>query len=245
MFGLGLGASPDYNTFLVLTAFVGFGVGGNIPIDTSITLEYIPQNKRFLLACLSVFQPLGVVLCSAIAFGFIPVYSCSPNWSEEGALPSCNNAGPGEECCSKADNMGWRYLLYTLGAVTLFIFILRYFVFNFKETPKFLITRGRDSEAIEVIQHMARFNQRECMLTMEAFEFLQSEHDSVASDSTGDSSRPVLGSGSKQRDKSWKEKASLDLAKYKMLFDGVQMTRLTILTWLTYIMDFWGFTVAG
>lgn len=42
-FGLGLGASNDYNTFLVLTAFVGFGIGGNIPIDTTITLEFIPQ----------------------------------------------------------------------------------------------------------------------------------------------------------------------------------------------------------
>ena len=43
IFGLCLGASNNYNTFLVLTAFVGFGVGGNIPIDTTITLEFIPQ----------------------------------------------------------------------------------------------------------------------------------------------------------------------------------------------------------
>lgn len=43
VFGLCLGASNNYNTFLVLTAFVGFGVGGNIPIDTTIVLEFIPQ----------------------------------------------------------------------------------------------------------------------------------------------------------------------------------------------------------
>lgn len=43
IFGICLGASNNYNTFLVLTAFVGFGVGGNIPIDTTITLEFIPQ----------------------------------------------------------------------------------------------------------------------------------------------------------------------------------------------------------
>ncbi|KAJ4163130.1 hypothetical protein NW754_014553 [Fusarium falciforme] len=43
VFGLCLGASNSYNTFLVLTAFVGVGVGGNIPIDTTITLEFIPQ----------------------------------------------------------------------------------------------------------------------------------------------------------------------------------------------------------
>ena len=45
-FGLGLGASDNYTTFLVLTAFVGFGVGGNIPIDTTIMLEFIPQVCR-------------------------------------------------------------------------------------------------------------------------------------------------------------------------------------------------------
>lgn len=45
VFGLCLGASDSYNTFLVLTAFVGFGVGGNIPIDTTITLEFIPQVR--------------------------------------------------------------------------------------------------------------------------------------------------------------------------------------------------------
>lgn len=48
IFGLCLGASNNYNTFLVLTAFVGFGVGGNIPIDTTITLEFIPQVCHLL-----------------------------------------------------------------------------------------------------------------------------------------------------------------------------------------------------
>lgn len=43
IFGLCLGAPSNYNGILVLTAFVGFGVGGNIPIDTTITLEFLPQ----------------------------------------------------------------------------------------------------------------------------------------------------------------------------------------------------------
>ncbi|KAG9254434.1 major facilitator superfamily domain-containing protein [Emericellopsis atlantica] len=245
IFGLCLGASPNYLTFLVLTAFVGFGVGGNIPIDTSITLEFIPQNKRFLLACLSVFQPLGVVVCSAIAFGFIPVYSCSPNFSEKGALKSCKNVAEGVECCSRDNNMGWRYLLFTLGAVTVFIFFLRYFVFHFRETPKFLIFKGKDAEAIQVLEHMAKTNKRECRLSLEVFEAMQSEHDSINSASTDSSSHPVLGGGAKQLHSNWKKKSVLELDRYKMLFDGFQMSRLTILVWLTYIMDFWGFTVAG
>ncbi|GKU05895.1 unnamed protein product [Fusarium langsethiae] len=242
IFGICLGASNNYNTFLVLTAFVGFGVGGNIPIDTTITLEFIPQNKRFLLACLSVFQPIGVVICSAIAFGFIPVYACSPNFSEPDALISCNNVSSGERCCSRGDNMGWRYLLFTIGGITLFIFILRFFVFNFHETPKYLVYRGRDEEAINTLQHMADINKKECGLTLDMFDSLQGEESSLGS---GDSETPALGAGKKQLNLKWSKKAKLELYRYKMLFSSAKVTRLTILVWLTYIMDYWGFTVAG
>lgn len=112
IFGLCLGAPDNYNTILVLTALTGFGVGGNIPIDTTITLEFTPESKRYLLPLLSIFQPLGVVTCSVMAYGFIPVHSCSPNFSEAGPLPSCKNADVDVACCKKEDNAGWRYLLY-------------------------------------------------------------------------------------------------------------------------------------
>ncbi|KAJ4015473.1 hypothetical protein NW752_006935 [Fusarium irregulare] len=241
IFGLCLGASNNYNTFLVLTAFVGFGVGGNIPIDTTITLEFIPQNKRFLLACLSIFQPIGVVICSAIAFGFIPVYACSPNFSEPNPLISCNNASAGQNCCSKGDNMGWRYLLFTIGGITLLVFILRFFIFNFRETPKYLVYRGRDDEAINTLQHMAEVNKTECGLTIDMFESLTADDSSVS----GDSATPALGAGKKQLNLKWSKKVKLEMQRYKMLFSSPTMTRLTILVWLTYIMDYWGFTVAG
>lgn len=194
-----------------------------------------------MLSVLSIFQPIGVVICSAIAFGFIPKYSCSPNFSEASPLPSCDKASSETPCCSKSQNMGWRYLLYTLGAITLFIFFLRYVVFTFRETPKFLVYKGQDEKAIKTLRHMAKINGTQCHLTMDAFEVLQSEYGSTDSFS---SSRSTLGE-SKDAISTWTEKAAKELDRYRMLFDGFQMTRLTILTWLTYIMDFWGFTVAG
>ncbi|KAM5359825.1 hypothetical protein ACJZ2D_014167 [Fusarium nematophilum] len=222
VFGLCLGASNNYTTFLVLTAFVGVGVGGNIPMDTTITLEFIPQNKRLLLACLSIFQPIGVVICSAIAFGLIPIYSCSPDFSEPNPLPSCSNVEPGTSCCSRSSNMGWRYLLFTLGAITLFIFFLRFFVFKFRETPKFLISRGRDAEAIQTLQHMAMINKTQCRLTMEILESPDSEKGSVSSDM---STTPALSGDPKRLDTTWAEKAWRKLSCYKMLFNGFQMTQ--------------------
>jgi hypothetical protein len=138
--------------------------------------------------------------------------------------------------------MGWRYLLFTLGGITLLVFCLRYVVFTFRETPKFLVYKGQDEKAIETLRHMAKVNNTECHLTIESFEILRGEDPSEDSVS---SSRYALGGGSKQINVNWTEKAQAELSRYKMLFDGIQMTRLTILTWLTYIFDFWGFTVAG
>ncbi|KAL1587060.1 hypothetical protein WHR41_04021 [Cladosporium halotolerans] len=243
-FGLGLGGCSTYTAFLVVTAFNGFGIGGNIPIDTTICLEFIPQNKRFMLALLSIFQPIGVTICCAIAYGFIPRYSCDPDFTVTNpdgsfALQSCNITPPGEPCCSRSDNMGWRYLMFTLGAITLFIFFLRFVIFNFKESPKFLVYRGQDQKAIEVLQHVAKVNKRECGITLQDFEALTAEDDSTKS------ATHLIGSGNKQRDLPFMAKVKIEFVRYGMLFKGWQITRLTLLVWLIYICDFWGFTLAG
>ncbi|KAI0205497.1 membrane transporter [Astrocystis sublimbata] len=240
-FGLGLGASANYTTFLVLTVFVGFGIGGNVPIDTCVALEFIPQNKRFLLALLSLFQPLGVVICSAIAFGFIPTQSCSPNFSEPNSLPSCFKPGlePGAPCCSRESNMGWRYFLFTLGGITLGVLLLRTIFFTLKESPKFLLAKGRDAEAVEVVQYVAKKNGHACSLTLEDLKRLTDEDDFV-NEPSAIRTRDV-----KQIAKTGTKKTFHALERYKTLFSSFQIARLTILVWLTYIFDFWGFTVAG
>jgi MFS family permease len=240
VFGTCIGTPSTYNAILALTALTGFGVGGNIPIDTTITLEATPQNKRYLLPLLSIFQPIGVVICSILAYGYIPNWSCSPNFSEgDRALPACVAVALSEACCLREDNMGWRYLLFTLGGITILVFVLRSVLFDFQESPKFLIYRGKDAEAVTVLHTIARYNKTTCTLTLEDLEAL--EH-------TFDSSRgtePMLGGGAKQLKSTWTEKLKLEGDRFKILFSSPQMTRLTLLVWLTYICDYWGFTVAG
>jgi MFS family permease len=238
-FGLCIGAPSTYSAILVLTAFTGFGVGGNIPIDTTITLEFTPQSKRYLLPLLSIFQPLGVVICSAIAYGFIPNYSCSPNFSESNPLPSCHLVAAGEACCTKNSNMGWRYLLFTLGGITLVIFFLRFVIFDFQESPKFLLYRGNDEKAVQVLHNVAKYNKRTCTLTLEKLEAVERDFDSIHSN------EPMLGGGAKLLKTTWLQKLKLEGDRFKILFSNFQMTRLTLLVWLTYICDYWGFTVAG
>lgn len=129
--------------------------------------------------------------------------------------------------------------MFTLGAITLFIFFLRFVVFRFKESPKFLVYRGKDEKAIEVLQYIARFNKRESAITLQSFEALVGEDSSIGSGAE------LLGTGAKQQQISTKEKLKVELYRYGLLFKGWQMTRLTLLIWLTYICDYWAFTLAG
>jgi MFS family permease len=73
------------------------------------------------------------------------------------------------DVCLKEDNAGWRYTLYTLGATVLVLAAVRFFVFDFPESPYFLLSRGRDAEAVKVVQEIARRSKRSCNLTVECF----------------------------------------------------------------------------
>lgn len=192
---------------------------------------------------LSIFQPIGVVLCSAIAFGFIPTMSCSPNFSEANPLPSCITASDGEPCCGRSNNMGWRYLLFTLGAITLAVFFVRFVLFNFRESPKFLIYNGQDAEAVRVVQHIAKTNGRMCELRVEDFEALSGG--ATGSDNSYRTETMTGGINTFKRVRPSRIKFRAGFERYGLLFSNFTMARLTVLVWLTYIMDFWGFTVAG
>ena len=159
--------------------------------------------------------------------------------------------------------MGWRYTLLCIGAICIFIFFLRFVVFRFQESPKFLLYRGRDTKAVEVLHKIAKFNGRESTVTLEVFEALNDEATSTAS---GDSDRPMLGASTKRLKEKWSSRLSTELQRYKILFSTFTMARLTLLVWITYVrchpplypfqpmftkslslqaFDYWGFSIAG
>ena len=59
--------------------------------------------------------------------------------------------------------------MFTLGGLTLLLWFIRFFVFKFHESPRYLIGRGRDEEAVEVIHEIAKFNGKadRCTITVE------------------------------------------------------------------------------
>lgn len=130
--------------------------------------------------------------------------------------------------------------MFTLGGVTLAVFFVRFVIFTFQESPKFLVYRGRDEEAIKVLEHIAKVNKRSCGITLEDFESLATTPRSSIHSGTD-----MLDGHRKGATTTLLQKFKAEMLRYGLLFNGWQMTRLTLLVWLTYMMDFWGFTLAG
>ncbi|PWN26103.1 MFS general substrate transporter [Jaminaea rosea] len=311
IFGVASGAGPSFTGLRILVAFVGFGVGGNIPIDCTITLEFLPTGRHYLLALLSVFQPIGTLAASGIAYGFVPRYSCGGGSAE---LMADQLAA-----CTRSENAGWRYTLYTIGAITLFVFFVRFLVFKFRESPAYLINRGHDAEALQVLYEIAKVNKVERpRLDMDDFREIEQRcmeiqtgrssdsdmasrlsgltHDTAAdkpmltgtaeaSDANADSdadkaaqaakrAAPPSGGASgtaggrrvsprvsakpapsdekiEEDETAWQTvsrtlgEMGAQLRGIHILFRDRVMARITILMWLTYMADFFGFTIAG
>ncbi|CAG7919289.1 unnamed protein product [Penicillium olsonii] len=149
-FGLASGGGPSWIGTCALFSCLGLGVGGNLPVDGALFLEFLPFISGNMLTMLSVWWPIGQLIGSLLAWAYIPNYSCS-----------------GYEGCTKEKNMGWRYLVLTLGAITFVMFILRFFFFHLYESPKFLLSRGRQEEAVASVHGIAYKNGAKTWLTNE------------------------------------------------------------------------------
>ena len=171
----------------LLTCIHLYLISGNIPVDCAVFLgnaalpiingltmytppDFVPGSHQYLLSILSTWwcfgQLLGnlVGLCSylyrflelitnKIAWPLITNYSCTSTTD-----------------CNLSSNMGWRYLLFCLGGLSLLLWSLRFFVFSFLESPRFLSGIGKDAEAVDVICELARCNGRPCPLTVKELE---------------------------------------------------------------------------
>ncbi|KAJ2455848.1 hypothetical protein EV183_000464 [Coemansia sp. RSA 2336] len=141
-FGLLASAAPSFPLLCVCLFGLGSGVGGNMPVDGAIFLEFVPREKRHLLTMLSVFFSAGSVLTSAVALALLPPFSCP-------------DQGP---CNVGKQNNGWRYLLVTVSLLTIVMVVLRNGWFRLYETPKFLLQNRGRSDVVVVLKKIATFN---------------------------------------------------------------------------------------
>ena len=120
--------------------------------------------------------------------------------------------------------MGWRYMFFTLGAITLGLFVLRFFIFPFYESPKFLLTKGSDQKAVDIVRKIAAFNKRPCDLTVESLCKLAIDE-------------PSSHQASEQ---TWRQRIYAEIVRYKILFANWRVARVAILVWVTWMFNYLG-----
>ncbi|MCJ1403548.1 hypothetical protein MMC11_006771 [Xylographa trunciseda] len=148
VFTIAAGAAPTYNSLAFFIALSAFGGGGNLILDTTVFLEFLPSSKQWLLTLLACWWGIGQMVAGLIAWPFMSDYSC-----------------PATGLCNDSNNMGWRYLMYTCGALVFLMSIARVTVIRLKETPKYCLGQNEDDKVAETLQWMATKYNRPCSLT--------------------------------------------------------------------------------
>lgn len=149
------GAMPNWPSLGLFIALLGAGGGGNLVMDTTVFLEYLPGPKQWMLTFLACWWGVGQAVAGFIAWGFM--------------VPEKWNC-PDVENCTRSNNMGWRYVMFTGGALVLVMSLLRVTVVRLKETPKYCLGAGQDAELVETLHMIANKYNRPCSLTLEQLE---------------------------------------------------------------------------
>lgn len=71
IFAITAGAAPNYAAWATLVAISAFGSGGNLVLDTTVFLEYLPSNKQWLLTLLAGWWGVGQTAAGLIAWPFM------------------------------------------------------------------------------------------------------------------------------------------------------------------------------
>lgn len=116
--------------------------------------------------------------------------------------------------------------------------LIRILVFKIPESPKYLISKGRDAEAVEAVNYVARYNGKEPTLTLEMLQAIDVQTGGQISTTVHDTEAGPSKSGSglsytqiiRQSFQDYKS------SNVKQLFAGRKMaqhTSVTFLIWLT------------
>ncbi len=150
VFGLIAAGAPNFAAIGVFAALWSVGVGGNLPVDSAIFLEFLPGTHQYLLTVLSVFWAFAQLLATLIAWPLLGYHTCQQKAAT----------------CSRSQNFGWRYFMIAMGLVAMVMFILRFFCFTLYESPKYLMGRGKDQHAVNVVHEVAKRNGKTSNLTL-------------------------------------------------------------------------------
>ncbi|GAA5825942.1 hypothetical protein JCM11251_000062 [Rhodosporidiobolus azoricus] len=145
-FGILSAFAPSFGWLCFALFLLGTGVGGSMPTDGTLFLENLPKTSHYLLTGLSVFFSLGAIFTSILGLVILPRFSCTPMQEEAGL------------CAVEKDNTGWRYMLFSLGIVSIIMFLSRVLFFRLQESAKFLVAANNPSAAVIALRRISKVN---------------------------------------------------------------------------------------
>ncbi|KAF5017878.1 hypothetical protein F66182_10173 [Fusarium sp. NRRL 66182] len=150
------GAGPHWVAFCVFVALLGFGAGGNLVLDPTVMLEFVPAKQQWIITAMAGWWGVGQATAGFIAWG----YYSRDDWT-------CVEA---TETCTWQNNKSWRLIMFTGGGLMFVMSVLRIFIIRLPETPKFLVASGREEELVSMLQNLASTYGRPCSLTVQSLE---------------------------------------------------------------------------
>ncbi|RAK95582.1 MFS general substrate transporter [Aspergillus ibericus CBS 121593] len=193
MGGLVGAGMPAFTGLCVVGFVVGFAVAGNQAVDAMILLESVPASHQFLVSMQGAFWGLGQLVASAVGWAFIAVYTCGTGPDEvstgtalahqsRATHSDSSSSSSSSSSCHYVSNKGWRYVWWTFGCMTLFLYLCR-FAFPLRETPKYLLSKRRDAEATQIVKDIAAYSNRKTWLEESSFARIDSTVDASAPES--------------------------------------------------------------
>lgn len=132
--------------------------------------------------------------------------------------------------------------MITLGAIALCLAMIRILLFKIPESPKYLLSKGRDAEAVESVNYIARYNGKPETLTLEMMQDIDRQiYSSAVVSSTGEGEPVHAIPDQSERKVPLKDIIKenfkdFNLNSYRTLFAGRKMAQhsaVTFLIWLT------------
>ncbi|CDK25315.1 unnamed protein product [Kuraishia capsulata CBS 1993] len=150
LFSFVVGGTSSYPMYQVFNFLSNLALGGNLALDISVYLEFLPFKHQWTTTLMAFWWGVGQTVCVLIAWAFLPKYSCSS-----------------ADDCPSSSNRGWRYVWYVNSAIMMAGALARFFLVKLEETPKFLVSNNRDEDAVACLHRIATKYNRPCSLTLE------------------------------------------------------------------------------
>lgn len=72
-FAIVAGGAPNYASWAAFNALISFGSGGNLVLDTTCFLEYLPSDKTYMVTMMAAWWGLGQVTPGFFAWGYLSI----------------------------------------------------------------------------------------------------------------------------------------------------------------------------